>query len=84
MIRRILRRLLAPLIRALGRGGTTMQFICRDELGAYSAFKDPFGNVYLYRFDLDDCAKEYKTRCAAARDHLEGVPIVDRCDFEIY
>jgi len=84
MIRSILRKLFAPIARQLMRGGTTYQFICRDELGAYSAFKDPFGNIYLYRFSLEDCAVEYKTRCQAARDHLEGVPIVDRFDFEVY
>lgn len=84
MIRKFLRYLLSPFIRYLGRNGTTMQFICRDELGAYSAFKDPFGNVYLYRFTLDECAGEYKSRCRAARDHLEGVPILTQYDFEIY
>jgi len=84
MIKKILRVLLAPLIRYLARGGETCQFICRDELGSYSAFKDPFGNVYLYRFTLDECQSEFKTRCKAARDALEGVPVVNPYDFEIY
>jgi len=84
MIKLILRVLLAPIVRYLSRGEETCQFICRDERGAYSAFKDSFGNIYLYRFTLDDCAKEYQTRCKAARDALEGVPILTQYDFEIY
>lgn len=77
-IRAIVRRLIAPLVRWAGTGGTVCFGVGRDEDGPALYCVTPYNDLYEWSMSPQRAREVARDLQAAARDHQEQVPLQKR------
>jgi hypothetical protein len=80
MIRRLVRLLIAPLVRWAGSTGEALIGVSRNTDGVYVWVLGPFGEVADFDFTPDEAREFGQEVLLAARDAQEGAPIAESTD----